>query len=115
MKLGTLLESSRVRSPTRERFEKFYKDLRQFIADKNIKPRYITNMDEHEIQEQETAAGKVIGDSLTARALVQSSDPTPWVTIIEAVTVKARRLTPVVNLYQCVVARPMVSGILQKG
>jgi len=49
MKPGIPLESSRVRGSTRERFENFFKDLRQFIADKNIKPRHITNMDEHSI------------------------------------------------------------------
>jgi len=53
-------------------------------------------MDEHGMQEQETIARTVIGDSLTGRALIESPNNTTWVTVIEAVTAEARRLTPVV-------------------
>jgi len=48
------------------------------------------------MQEQETNKGKVIGESLTSKAYVASSDGTTWVTVIKAITVEGRRLTPVV-------------------
>jgi len=48
------------------------------------------------MQEGETEAGTVIGDSLIPRALVTSSEGTTWVSIIEAVTVEGVKLTPVV-------------------
>jgi len=53
-------------------------------------------MDEHGMQEGETEAGTVIGDSLTPKALVTSSKGTTWVSIIEAATAEGIKLTPVV-------------------
>ena len=77
MKSSTLLESSRKRGSTKEKYEDFFRRLRHQIEVKKIKPENIANIDEHGMQEQETIARKVIGDSLTNKALVQSSDPTP--------------------------------------
>ena len=91
-----MLESARKRGSTKERYEDFFRRLRYQIESKGIKQHGITNMDEHGMQEQETIAGTVIGDSLTGRALVESPNSTTWVTVIEAVTAEARRLTPVV-------------------
>lgn len=50
-------------------------------------------MDKHGIQEGEAAPGIVIGDALTPRALVKSSDDTTWVSIMETVTADGRRPT----------------------
>jgi hypothetical protein len=98
IKKSTPLESSRRRGSTKERYEDFFRRLRHQIT-KKIKPRDIADMNKHGMQEQETAAGKVIGDSLTFRALVESSDPAPWATVIKTVTPEGRRLiTPVIVL-----------------
>jgi hypothetical protein len=93
-KNSTLLETSRVQGSTRDAYEDFYGRLRYQIDSKRILPKAITNMDEHGMQELETRAGTVIGTSLTKRALVQSSDATTWVSIIEAGTAEGRRLNP---------------------
>ncbi|KAK0714450.1 hypothetical protein B0T21DRAFT_375905 [Apiosordaria backusii] len=46
----------------------------------------MANMDEHGMQELEARAGKVIGDALTKKALVKSSDATTWVSVIECMS-----------------------------
>jgi len=53
-------------------------------------------MDEYGMQEVEITAGIVIGDFLTNRSLITSPDRAPWVSVIEAVTVEGRRLTPAI-------------------
>ena len=48
------------------------------------------------MQEVKITTGTIIGDSLTNRSLITSPDRAPWVSVIEAVTVKGRRLTPAI-------------------
>jgi len=48
------------------------------------------------MQEVETTAETVIGDSLTNRSLITSPDRISWVSVIEAVTVEGRRLMPAI-------------------
>jgi len=71
-----LLESAQKRSSTKECYEDFFRQLRYQIKSKGIKQHSITNIDEHGIQEQETIARTVIGDSLTGRALIKSPNNT---------------------------------------
>ena len=95
-KKSVLLERSRTRGSTKATYEDFYNRLDFQLRSKRILPRNITNMDEHGMQEVETTAGTVIGDSLTNRSLITSPDRAPWVSVIEAVTVEGRRLTPAI-------------------
>jgi 4-hydroxybenzoate polyprenyltransferase len=95
-KKSVLLERSRTRGSTRERYEDFFGRLRTQIDTKKIAPCNIANMDEHGMQEVETRSGTVIGDSLTNRAVVTAPDSTNWVTVIEAITAEGRRLTPAI-------------------
>lgn len=90
------LERERARGSTRPAFEQFFDLLERLVAEKKIEPRNIANMDEHGVQEGESKAGKVIGDSIASRAYVTSSDATTWVSIIECGTAEGRRLTPCV-------------------
>jgi len=75
-KKGVLLDTERKRGSTRAAYEDFYARLRHQINTKDIPPSRITNIDEHGMQEGETEAGTVIGDSLTPKALVTSSKGT---------------------------------------
>lgn len=53
-------------------------------------------MDEHGITEGATKAGKVVGTELTRRSMVSENDCREWVSIIEAVNARERRLKPCV-------------------
>jgi 4-hydroxybenzoate polyprenyltransferase len=75
-KPGIPVKSARARGSTRTTYEDFYARLQHQLQSKSITPRNITNMDGHGMQEVETRAGTVLGDSLTPRALLTSSDDT---------------------------------------
>jgi len=90
------LESARVRGSTKEAYEDFFQRLDQKIKSRNIKPANIANMDEHGMQEMETATGKVIGSAFTNRTYIQILEGTTWVSVIECGTVEGKRLSPVV-------------------
>lgn len=98
MKGSSLLDAERKKGSTKAKYEDFYARLKHQIESKNIPPCHIAHMDEHGMQETETAAGSVIGDSLTSRALVQSGKTTTWASVLEAGTAVGIRLTPVVVL-----------------
>jgi len=91
-----LLERERVPGSTRTKYEDFFHRLGEQLRVKNIKPCNVVNVDEHGMQETETTASTVIGDSLTDHSVVTGPDNTTWVSIIEAVTAEGRRLTPVI-------------------
>lgn len=94
IKPSHLLERARARGSTRQAYESFFDLLEQKLERWKILPRHIANMDEHGVQEGESAAGKVLGTSLSNRTYVTSSDATAWVTIIECGTAEGHRLTP---------------------
>jgi len=96
IKKSVLLERSRTRGFTKATYEDFYNCLDFQLRSKRILPRNITNMDEYGMQEVEITAGTVIGDFLTNRSLITSLDRASWVSVIEAVTVEGRRLTPAI-------------------
>ena len=95
-KKGVLLERARVRGSTKATYEDFFQRLGTQLREKKILPYNISNMDEHGMQETETTTGTVIEDSLTNHAVITGPNNTTWVSIIEAVTAKGRRLTPVI-------------------
>jgi hypothetical protein len=94
MKNSDLLERARARGSTRHAYEAFFDLLERQIKEKKILPRNIANMDEHGLQEGESATGRVIGSSLTKRTYVTGSDATNWVSIIECGTAQGHRLKP---------------------
>jgi hypothetical protein len=96
-KNSTSLDQERRKGSTKEVYEDFFKRLKYQIDSKNIPARYIANVDEHGIQETETAKhNRVISDSKTGKAYKEGAKSTPWITVIESVTADGRRLTPAV-------------------
>ena len=110
-----LLEVARKRGSTKAAYEDFFERLCHQITTKNIGPLHITNMDEHGIQELETNTGTVIGDSLTSKSLIVSSEPSNWVFVIEAVRTEGVRLTPCDRLHRCLAPRPIAPKVVEEG
>ena len=96
MKVGRPLEASRAKEVTQEAIDQFHERLRHVIAEFNIQPQHITNMDETGVQEGESLTGKVLGSRLVKHTEIKKSEATTWVTILEAITATGRRLTPAV-------------------
>lgn len=96
MKNTIPIEATRTNEATPERIRRFFIALAQEIDKKAVPPERIYNIDEHSLTEGKTKAGKVIGNSLTRRAIVAESDNRTWVLVIEAVSAVGRRLKPVV-------------------
>jgi hypothetical protein len=96
MKNSSLLEAERVRGSTRDVYEKNFRLYKEKLDEFNIIPTNIANIDEHGMQELETRATKVIGNSLTTKTYRRSSGVTTWVSIIECGTIEGKRLHPAI-------------------
>ena len=67
------LDTARTSGSTKAAYKDFYQRLKTQLNTKNIPPQNITNMDKHSIQEVQTRAKTVIGDSAINKSLITSS------------------------------------------
>ncbi|GKU09088.1 unnamed protein product, partial [Fusarium langsethiae] len=94
MKPSTPLEAARSKSTTPEIIRRFYEILAATARKLKVSRDRMHNMDEHGMEEGHTKSGRVLGSSLSRRAIVTASDNRNWSSVIESGNAEGRILTP---------------------
>ncbi|RFN45154.1 hypothetical protein FIE12Z_10606 [Fusarium flagelliforme] len=92
----TYIEATRSIYATPGTLRPFYGTLSQQMKELDVPPARLHNMDEHGMREGYTKSGKMIGTSLTHRALTSECDNRNWVSVLESISAIGRRTTPTV-------------------
>ncbi|KFA81551.1 hypothetical protein S40288_09929 [Stachybotrys chartarum IBT 40288] len=95
-KVSQALEALRALSTTEDHVRAHIRRLTQLQLERNFTPSNTYNADETGVTEGESAAGRVIGTSLTKDCAVVDADRRQWVTILECGNASGRVIDPCV-------------------
>ena len=90
------IDSSRIKAASPERLQRWFADLEKVLAEFNIKPENIYNMDESGFAIGEKEAGRVIIDARVRQKFQAKPGRQEWVTVVECVCADGSHIPPLV-------------------
>lgn len=94
--IGTRIESARFNAATPEALTRFYTTIQRLKSTYHVKDENIWNMDECGTAIGASTNGRVIADARKKRTRRKASGNREWVSVIECVSAKGLKITPLV-------------------
>ena len=90
------VDASRIKAASPERLQRWFDDLKKVLAEFNIKPENIYNMDESGFAIGEKEAGKVIINAHIRQKFQAKVGRQEWVTVVECICADGNHIPPLV-------------------